>query len=91
MDDGSPAGYLLAVFLMIIGGGLFAGTETALASVNRIRMMSYADDGTPMTARSTYAEEQFSAMMTARVEQSELTLNDDVAAIRLTDYLRDAE
>ena len=53
--------------------------------------MSYADDGTPMTARSTCAEEQFSAMMTARVEESELTLNDDVAAIRLTDYLRDAE
>ena len=53
--------------------------------------MSYADDGTPMTARSTYAEEQFSAMMTARVEESALTLNDDVAAIKLTDYLRDAE
>jgi CBS domain containing-hemolysin-like protein len=39
---------------MIIGGGLFAGTETALASVNRIRMMSYADDGDRRARRVLY-------------------------------------
>ena len=45
MDDGSPIGYLIAIFAFILGGGYFAATEIALASVNRIRIMSYADDG----------------------------------------------
>lgn len=45
MDEGSPAGYLLLIVFLLIGGGYFAGTEIAFASVNKIRMMSYADAG----------------------------------------------
>jgi hypothetical protein len=54
-------------------------------------VMGYADDNTPVTAREACASEQFSALMTARIEASVLTLNDDVAAIDLMDYLKDAE
>ena len=54
-------------------------------------LAGYADDNTPMTARDAYADEQFTAMMTARIEASSLTLSDDVAAIDLTEYLVNAE
>ena len=53
--------------------------------------MSYSDDGAPKTARDVYADEQFNAMMSAKVEASVLTLNDDVAALDLTNYLVEAE
>ena len=54
MDDGSPIGYLVAILAFIIGGAYFAATEIALASVNRIRMMSYADDGNRRAKRVLY-------------------------------------
>ena len=54
-------------------------------------VMGYADDNTPMTARDAFANEQFNALMTARVESSVLTLSDEVAAIDLMDYLVDVE
>ena len=54
MDDGSPIGYLIAIFAFILGGGYFAATEIALASVNRIRIMSYADDGNRRAKRVLY-------------------------------------
>ena len=43
MDDGSPIRYLVYIFLFILGGAYFASAEMSLASVNRIRMMTYAD------------------------------------------------
>ncbi len=49
--------------------------------------VSVSNDGTALTARSLYANEKFNEEMTARIESSDLTLRDDVAAIRLTDYL----
>ena len=40
------------------------------------------------SARSVYASAQFSAMMSGRIEQSVLTLSDELAAFDLTDYLK---
>lgn len=53
--------------------------------------LQYSDAGTPMTARSTYADEQFNAMMSARIEQSVLELGDAVKTLDLMDYLVEAE
>ena len=64
MDDGSPIGYLIAIFAFILGGGYFAATEIALASVNRIRMMSYADDGNRRAKRVLYILDHFDKALT---------------------------
>ncbi len=47
MDDpGSiPLFSIVLYFLLVVGCGYFAGAETSLASVNRIRMMSLCDKG----------------------------------------------
>lgn len=42
---GSIAVYLILIVLLIAGGAFFAGAETALASANRARMKSRAEDG----------------------------------------------
>lgn len=42
---GNIAVYIILIVLLLIGGAYFAGAETALASVNRARMKSYAEDG----------------------------------------------
>ena len=39
------ARFFIYFILLLAGGAYFAGAETSLASVNRIRMMTYADDG----------------------------------------------
>lgn len=64
MDDGSPIGYLIAIFALILGGGYFAATEIAFASVNRIRMMSYADDGDKRAKRVLYILDHFDKALT---------------------------
>ena len=53
--------------------------------------VDFTDAGTPLTARSLYADAQFDAMMNARFEQSVLTLSDEVAALDLTEYLTEGE
>ncbi len=58
-SGGVAYGYLIAALLLIIGGGWFAGTEISLASVNRIRMMSYADDGNRRAAKVLYVLDHF--------------------------------
>lgn len=45
INFGSIAVYIILIVLLIAGGAYFAMSETALASVNRIRMKSYAEDG----------------------------------------------
>ncbi|MBE6727926.1 MAG: HlyC/CorC family transporter [Ruminococcaceae bacterium] len=48
MDDpGSsiPLGSIILYLLFIVGSAYFSGTEISLATVNRIHMMSYADNG----------------------------------------------
>ena len=62
--DGSPFWYLIAFVLLILGGGYFAGAETALASCNRIRMMSYADDGDRRAKRVLYILDHFDKALT---------------------------
>lgn len=64
MDDGSPIGYILAIILLILGGAYFAATEIAMASVNRIRMMSYADDGNKRAKRVLYILDHFDKALT---------------------------
>ena len=64
MDDGSPIGYLIAILALILGGGYFAATEIALASVNRIRIMSYADDGNRRAKRVLYILDHFDKALT---------------------------
>ena len=64
MDDGSPIGYLISIFLLILGGAYFAGTEIALASVNRIRMMSHADNGNKRATRVLYILDHFDKALT---------------------------
>lgn len=42
VDASWPAGYLLAIFLLIVLSGFFAGTEAALANINRHRLRNLA-------------------------------------------------
>ncbi|MBQ1576810.1 MAG: peptidylprolyl isomerase [Oscillospiraceae bacterium] len=49
--------------------------------------VSLSDDGTPLTARRLFANNRFNEMIGGRIEASVLTLNDDVAALKLADYL----
>ena len=51
MDDGSPIRLLIYIFLLLLGSAYFASAEMALTSVNKIRMMSYADDGNRRAAK----------------------------------------
>lgn len=64
MEDGSPTGYFISIFLLILGGAYFAGTEIALASVNRIRMMSYSDNGDKRATRVLYILDHFDKALT---------------------------
>ena len=52
--------------------------------------MQYSESGTPMTARSTWANEQFNAMMNTRIEQSVLELGDAIKSLDLTQFLKEA-
>lgn len=64
MEDSSPIVYLAAIALSILGGAYFAATEIALASVNRIRMMSLADNGSKRAARVLYILDHFDKALT---------------------------
>ena len=45
MDDAIPRSIL--VIALVLLGGFFAGSETALSNCNRVRMKSRAEDGEP--------------------------------------------
>ena len=45
LNYGLIAVYIILICLLIAGGAFFASSETALASVNKMRMKSYAEDG----------------------------------------------
>lgn len=64
MDDGSPIGYIGLIVLLLFGGAYFSATETALASVNRIRMKSYAEDGDRRAKRVLYILDHFDMALT---------------------------
>ncbi|MBR4762138.1 MAG: HlyC/CorC family transporter [Clostridia bacterium] len=60
MDDpGSSISLLIFYFAMILCCGYFAGSETALSSVNRIHIMSHADNGDKRAVRVLYLLDNF--------------------------------
>ena len=60
MDDpGSNITLLLFYFLMIVLCGYFAGSETALSSVNRIHIMSSSDNGDKKAGKVLYLLDNF--------------------------------
>lgn len=63
MDD-SPARYLLFIIVLLALAGYFAGTEIALASVNRIRMTTRADNGDRAAKRVLYVLDHFDKALT---------------------------
>ena len=58
MDDG-PAGSILLFFVFVVLSAYFSGTEIALASVNKIHMISRADKGNKGAGRVLYILEHF--------------------------------
>ncbi len=63
MDD-SPARYLLYIIVLLVLAGYFAGTEIALASVNRIRMSTRAENGDRSAKRVLYVLDHFDKALT---------------------------
>lgn len=63
MDGGSLPLYL-ALVAFILFSGYFAASETAFASMNRIRVKSYADDGNKKAKRALKVGDQFDKMLT---------------------------
>ncbi len=63
MDD-SPAGYLIAIFVLLLLAAYFAGAEIALASVNQIRLTNRAEDGDKRAKRVIYILDHFDKALT---------------------------
>ena len=63
MDD-SPVRHLLYIFVLLVLAGYFAGTEIALASVNRIRMSTRAENGDRAAKRVLYVLDHFDKALT---------------------------
>lgn len=63
MDD-SPAGYLISIFALLLLAAYFAGAEIALASVNRIRLATRAEDGDKRAQRVIYILDHFDKALT---------------------------
>ena len=59
MDDGGPIQYLILFLIMLVGSAYFAATEMSLASVNKIRMVGYADNGNKQAKRVLYLLNNF--------------------------------
>lgn len=64
MDDGSPIGYLVLILICICGSAYFAASETALASVSRIRIMSLSENGDRRARRVLYLLDHFDKTLT---------------------------
>ncbi len=62
--DGSPAGYLIFILVLLILAAYFAGAEIALASVNRIRLENRAEDGNKRAKRVIYILDHFDKALT---------------------------
>lgn len=58
-SSSSPIGLILFFFVLLVLSAYFAGSETSLSTVNRIRMMSYADDGDKRAKRVLYILDHF--------------------------------
>ena len=64
MDDGSPIRLLGCILILLLGSAYFASAEMALTSVNKIRMMSYADNGNKRAKRVLSILDQFDRALT---------------------------
>ena len=64
MDDGSPIGYLAIIVCFILGCAFSSAAETALASVNRIRILSLCDNGDRRARRVLYILDHFDQALT---------------------------
>ena len=60
-----PSGLILSFLVLLLLSAVFAGSETALSTVNRIRMMSYADDGDRRARRVLYILDHFEEALSA--------------------------
>lgn len=56
---------VLAFFFLLLGGAYFAGSETSLSTVNRIRVMSRADDGDKRAEKVLYILDHFDDALSA--------------------------
>ena len=67
LDPGSSIipRYLALILVMLIGGGYFASAETAFASVNPIRIISDADDGSRRAKTALQILDNFDEALTA--------------------------
>ncbi len=63
MED-VPIRLFILAFICLIAGGYFAAAETALASVNKIRMMGLAENGSKRAKRVLYIENNFDKAIT---------------------------
>lgn len=63
MDD-SPVRYLIAFVLLLLLSGYFAGSEIALASVNKMRLLNRAEDGDKKAKRVLYILDNFDKALT---------------------------
>lgn len=64
MDDGSPIGLLILFLACMASSFYFSGTETALASVSRVRMRALADEGDRRAARVLSILDNFDRALT---------------------------
>ena len=56
---------VISFLLLLLGGAFFAGSETALSSVNRIRVMTRADDGDARAVKVLYILDHFDDALSA--------------------------
>jgi uncharacterized circularly permuted ATP-grasp superfamily protein len=69
MDD-SPARYLIYIIVILLLAGYFAGTEIALASVNKIRMATRAENGDRAAKRVLYVLDNFDNLVLKDVAEA---------------------
>ena len=56
---------VISFFLLLLGGAYFAGSETSLSTVNRIRVMTRADDGDKRAGKVLYILDHFDDALSA--------------------------
>ena len=56
--------YIIFIILLLLGGAYFAACETAFASVNEIRLITYADDGDSNAKKALKIKEKFDVALT---------------------------
>lgn len=64
MDDGSPIGFIVLIVFLILASGYFSSSETAMATVNQIRMKSLSENGDKRAKRVLYILDHFDQALT---------------------------